>query len=499
MTPRQTRQVAAAVALATLAGGAWVASVYAGQGLTLSHYDAKAHLVVARRVFDSLTPGWKQVGAVWLPLPHLLNLLPVQIDVLYRTGLSGVAISVTCFALAATALALLVGRSTGAWLGALAAAAVFATDPNVLYLQSTPMTEPLLFALLAGSALALSRWVDSDRQQQAWLPGLVVALACMTRYEAWPVTAALLALSGAVLLRRGAPWPLVARHVALVAAWPVVAILLFLVNSRVSTGAWFVTGGFFVPENDAHGRPLVAALQVWRGLVEIAGLHTVLVGVAGLLLAVWWFARDARRAHAVLAAGLVATSALPFYAFVQGHPFRVRYMVVLVLGVAAGCGFAVSALRKLPLQAVAAVALLLAGPSPLDPKAPMVMEAQWDRPASRARQAVTACLARDFVRPREKVLASMGSLAHYMQELSREGFRLDDFIHEGTDDIWPDAVDSPKRHAQWILFEEQSEGGDALTHTRQLFPEFVDGFERVCEGGGVALYRLTPRPDRELP
>ena len=49
-------------------------------GLTLAHYDARAHLVVARRILDSLMPGWQQVGAVWLPLPHLLNMLPVQID-----------------------------------------------------------------------------------------------------------------------------------------------------------------------------------------------------------------------------------------------------------------------------------------------------------------------------------------------------------------------------------------------------------------------------------
>ena len=55
-------------------------------GLVLSHYDAKAHLVVARRIVDNVTPGWQQIGGVWLPLPHLLSALPVQMDVLYRTG-----------------------------------------------------------------------------------------------------------------------------------------------------------------------------------------------------------------------------------------------------------------------------------------------------------------------------------------------------------------------------------------------------------------------------
>src|SRR4051812_50138982 len=97
-------------------GGTLVAVRYHQLGLTLSHYDARGHLVVARRIFDSLTPGWQQIGAVWLPLPHLLNALPVQIDFLYRTGASAVAISVASFAVAAGAVALVVpslARSAG--------------------------------------------------------------------------------------------------------------------------------------------------------------------------------------------------------------------------------------------------------------------------------------------------------------------------------------------------------------------------------------------------
>src|SRR6476660_826957 len=88
-----------ALRIGTLAAvwGILAAIVYFRAGLTLSHYDARGHLVVARRVIDNLTPGWLQIGAVWLPLPHLLNMLPVQVDVLYRTGASGVAISIASF------------------------------------------------------------------------------------------------------------------------------------------------------------------------------------------------------------------------------------------------------------------------------------------------------------------------------------------------------------------------------------------------------------------
>ena len=82
------------IAALAATGGAAAAIHYYRLGLTLSHYDARGHLIVARRVIDSITPGWQQIGAVWLPLPHLLNMIPVQVDAFYRTGASGVAISV---------------------------------------------------------------------------------------------------------------------------------------------------------------------------------------------------------------------------------------------------------------------------------------------------------------------------------------------------------------------------------------------------------------------
>src|SRR6185295_19221158 len=98
--PSQSRGASRSANLPTLlaslavvgSGLAWI--VFFRAGLVLSHYDAKAHLVVARRVIDNLTPGWQQIGAVWLPLPHLIDLLPVQIDLFYRTGLFASAVSI---------------------------------------------------------------------------------------------------------------------------------------------------------------------------------------------------------------------------------------------------------------------------------------------------------------------------------------------------------------------------------------------------------------------
>ena len=101
--------------------------------------------------------------------------------------------------------------------------------------------------------------------------------------------------------------------------------------------------------------------------------------------------------------------------------------------------------------------------------------------------AVTACLVAE--RDGRPILASMGSLAHYMQETSAAGFELRDYSHEGIGQIWADSLQHAGRHAGWVLIEEQAEGGDALAQLRDRSPAFLAGFTRVCEGGGVALYR----------
>src|SRR5262245_44254445 len=185
--------------LAVLAAsvGTAVAIHYHRLGLTLTHYDARAHLVVARRIFDSITPGWQQIGAVWLPLPHLLNAIPVQVDSWYRTGSSAVVISIVAFALAAAALSWILMAITGSPGAAVAGVAVFLLNPNVLYLQATPLSEPLLLATTTLAVALLVNWCGSGATSTGSdTVGIAFALACMSRYEAWPVTIVALAAAG---------------------------------------------------------------------------------------------------------------------------------------------------------------------------------------------------------------------------------------------------------------------------------------------------------------
>jgi hypothetical protein len=125
----------------------------------------------------------------------------------------------------------------------------------------------------------------------------------------------------------------------------------------------------------------------------------------------------------------------------------------------------------------------------------MVTEAQRERPSSDARRAVTAALVAQW--DGTPIMASMGSLGHYMQQMSGQGFAIKDFLHEGNGDIWTTALWGPGRFVKWILIEETAEGGDALAHQVRANPSFLDGFTRTAASGGVALYVRSEPGSRE--
>jgi hypothetical protein len=481
-------------------GGYLVARHYATAGLTLAHYDAKAHLVVARRIADSLTPGYQQIGAVWLPLPHLLNAIFVQYDPWFRSGASAVALSIAAFALAVFSAAALVDRATGSRSAATVAALGLALNPNLLYLQSTPMTEPLLLGMTLAAALLTLIWLEDARAEYpACVPGIALSLACLTRYEAWPVVAATLIAAGFALWRRARSAGTAVRRVRALAWYPAATIAGFLVHSRITVGEWFVRD-FYTPDNRARHDPVEATKQILWGLAHLTTWHVAaaMAAAAVVVLAVALLSR--RRAAWMLLVAPLGAVAVPWTAFFSGHPYRIRYLVPLAAFGAIPLAAATAALwpsgarwaRWRPAAALVVAAGLVMSLRPLDSRAPMVLEAQWDRPNSDARRAVIGCLTRSFVRG-EKIMASMGSLAPFMQESAAAGFGLNDYLHEGNGDIWLQALVAPRPYVEWILIQDYAEGGDMLARLARERPSFLEGFVRTCEGGGVVLYGRVPR------
>jgi hypothetical protein len=170
-------------ALVLLSGAAII--VFYSNGWLLYYGDAEAHLNIARRMVDSRTPGYDQVGTVWLPLPHWLMLPFVRVDALWWNGMAGAIPSALAFLLAGTLLYAAAYRIFECMSAACAAAALFALNPNVLYLQSIPMTESLFSACLLGLLYFTVRFRDTQGWGAVAGAGMAACAATLTRYEGW--------------------------------------------------------------------------------------------------------------------------------------------------------------------------------------------------------------------------------------------------------------------------------------------------------------------------
>jgi hypothetical protein len=160
-------------------------TVFYLNGWILYYGDAEAHLEIARRMIDSRTPGYDQVGTVWLPLPHWAMLPFVRVDSLWRSGLAGTIPSAIAFVLGGMFLFGAARRIFDCNSAAVAATALFALNPNILYLQSIPMTESLFFCCLLAILYFSVRFRDTQGWGAVAGAGLAACAGTLTRYEGW--------------------------------------------------------------------------------------------------------------------------------------------------------------------------------------------------------------------------------------------------------------------------------------------------------------------------
>src|SRR6266567_1296701 len=197
--------VAAAISIASFL-------YYVRHGDLLLYGDAVAHINIARRVFDSRTPGLLQLGTIWLPLPHLLMLPFLLSRWLWQTGIGGSIPSLFAYVLSVVGIFRLVGSNLptfrqererwGTRFTAWFATAIFALNPNLIYLQTTAMTEPVYLALFIWVAVFFSDFVrsaetPSDAQSKSPLVkcGLCLAGASLTRYDGWLLAVVMAAIA----------------------------------------------------------------------------------------------------------------------------------------------------------------------------------------------------------------------------------------------------------------------------------------------------------------
>jgi len=480
--------VLASCAAASLAAIAWSWTNHA----MLNYGDAVAHLHIARRVIDSHFPGPSQLGSVWLPLPHLLMIPFVAVYAWWANGIAGLIPSALAWLASCYGIYKLARR----WLRPAPAAialAFFALNPNLLYMQTTAMTEPLFVCEMVWTALWLVEWRASldgpvRTNRSAFLLGLIalgLAAAVFTRYDGWIMALLAWTAIGIVLLRRG--------RLASPAFWLASAVVVgapliwFGYNAHVF-GDWldFARGPYSAmaiekrTAGPGDGPPHPGWHNPWVSLlffVKAAEMAAAAVAWGNKLLVLcvlgvgwaWLIAR--RRAFAW---SLILCLPVPFYAYSVAFGsvpiflpvwwphsyYNTRYGLELLPAFALGVGFAAAfvfaAVREFKPQAVRAAAVVMFGiviwnaAEMLRERPVVYLEGTKNIESRRAFEIEIPPLLRTVMaqRPGGQVLMNTSV---YPNIIAFSGIPLRQTINEGDQVLYSDALAAPASHAAAVL------------------------------------------------
>jgi hypothetical protein len=335
----------------------------------LNYGDAVAHLHIARRVFDAHKPRLTELGSVWLPLPHLLLIPFVQIYSWWANGFAGVIPSALAFLAACAGIY----RLARHWLRPAPSALAlvfFALNPNLLYLQTTAMTEPLFVCEMVWVVVWLVEWrasIDTDLKQSRrmlwWIAAALMA-AILTRYDGWIMAFTAWTCIGLTLARRGC---LRSPGFWIASVLLIAAPIAWLIYNSVGFGDWlyFLRGPYsakaieirtsvpgFPPHPGWHNPWVALIFFIKAAELDAAALAWGNVLLTVSLLGTAWACINPRHRNIVWALLLWFPAAFYAYAVSYGSVpiflpiwwphswYNLRYGMELLPAFALGMGFA---------------------------------------------------------------------------------------------------------------------------------------------------------------
>jgi hypothetical protein len=497
------------------------AAIWAYQSHTILLYaDAHSHLLIARRVVDNIYPGLAQLGDVWLPLPHLIMAPLAFNDFLWRTGLAGTLTSMPCYLIATIYVFLTARRLTRNSRASFIGSLLFVLNPNILYLQTTPLSEPVLFATLAAASYYFVVWAQDDQMRDLIYAALATFLATISRYDGWALLLALVAAIIVIDWNRYQPRSKILSDVMLFASLGGIGIVLWFVWNLVIFGSptAFLGGSYSSQsqtESFIHRRVADDYHNLWQSLrtysIAVAESIGPVLFALGILAVILFLRRRRLSGDALAAATMLVPFAFYIVAFFLGqdvmyvpyanHPpyyafYNARFGAEMAAPAAVFIAtLAQSARRWLPLVEVALVAVVI-GQSVVTSWGGVISLQDGQIGAScYIAHPIVAFLTEHYDGGRLLVNVYSTNL-----DLSPAGIPFRNEVYEGDSAVWADALKTPAKYVDWIIAAPH----DLVSqHIDTQSPAFRREYIMMAQDAltGTTLWRrngLPPLPNRPL-
>lgn len=485
---------------------------YLHNGLGLAYNDARSHLDIGRRVVEGLNPGAAQLGSVWLPLTHLLMTLTIWSDFMWHSGLSGAIQSMIAFVATGLLIFLILEQFGVGMLGRLTAVALFALNINVLYLQSTAMTELMLLGTMTAAAYYLLLWFRSENIFFLVVSAFWTMLSTLVRYDGWFLlffSTALVALF--VWYRKGYA---IGEGVTVffftlagagIVAWLAWNLLIFRDPLYFAFGPYsahaqqeqLLAAGVLPTKGD-----LMASLRIYTyAMAYNVGALTLLFGIVGA--GVLWRDRLLQTPLRIASTVFLAPFLFNVLALYLGHSvlyiqglsgetwFNVRYGIMVMPSVAVFTGYLVDRSRNFRPVLLGLLALVtFFSLSNVD--AVTIDDARTGSSQKNVTE-VSGWLHDHAANEKGFILISAAS---HDSVIFSSGLPMKRFIHEGAGVYYDAAIAAPDKWARYIVMRSYSDD-DSTWRIMKDSPSFSK-FELVDHYPFADIYQLKPEYVSEL-
>lgn len=479
---------------------------FLSDGTALAYNDARSHLNIGRRVVEGLSTGLAQLGSVWLPLPHLLMVPTIWVDIFWRTGFSGAIQSMLAFLFSGVILYKFLELLRVGMMGRFVALGIFVLNVNILYMQSVAMTELLLIATMTAGVYYLVKWYQSDWVTDLIKSAFFIMLSTLIRYDGW----FLLIVAGGLVFFR-AFFEKGKKHMEgsmiLFSTMAGVGIVLWFLWNLLIFGdpLYFAFGPFSAKAQqdqlEAAG-VLATKHDLWFSLTVY--LHAVmynsnafltLLGAFGVL--VFIFDRSIRFTVRIASLGLLAPFAFNVLALYLGHSvlfvqglsgdtwFNVRYGLMLAPAIAIFIGYIAHRFSRIRLLILGLCSFVILF-SFLSFDAVTIDDALIGSSGKNVSE-VSGWLKQHVPGKKGYVLISAAS---HDAIIFSSGLPMSRFIHEGTGSYWKNATIAPDRWARWIVM--RTNDLNDLTFKAMSQTTGFSAYEKVQSFPFADIYELKP-------
>jgi len=440
---------------------------YYSNGLGLAYNDARSHLDIGRRIVEGLKPGLAQLGSVWLPLPHILMIPTIWNDFMWHSGLAGSLQSMISFVATGLLIYYFLQKIGVGFLGRFIGVVVFTANINVLYLQSTAMTELLLIATMLAGVYELMLYFRDDKILSLIKSSFWIMLSSLIRYEGW----FLLAIAGGLiavktLKDRGYK---VSEGVFLffVTLGGFGVALWFLWNQLIFKDAlYFVFGPYSARSQQvrleeagvlATKGDLLFSLKIYfYALVYNSYAFNVILGLIGAI--VFWFDKKIKSAVKIASLALFAPLVFNVLALYLGHSvlfiqglsgntwFNARYGIMMLPTIAIFIGYLIQKAASLR-YVIIGLFIFVTFFAFASNDAVTIDDARVGSSQKNVSE-VSGWLNKNA---KERSGFILIAAASHDAIIFSSGLPMKKFIHEGTGAYWESATVYPDRWARWIV------------------------------------------------